>query len=658
VSEMSQPDEVELEWSLGPVQSFVTAARRTRDLWGGSYLLSLLVAEAAAAAGDHARFRLPPHELLGEDPLVRACRRWRAGGGADGRADPIRADLPGYASLPNHLRLRLPARELHATAGQMTTAVQDLWRELADAVWKRFIEQAAAQAEDPGQIRRIWDRQVGSWWEVTWVASDGTGGALARRKQWRTHLLPEEPGDRCMVHPGLQELSGQLASTGPTARAHQERFWDKVREHTGEYDLRRGERLSAPALVKRLWPKVARDLRPELPDGTSWPSTLHLALASWVEKVVSEYPEEAGELLREITEQAGRPVPDLTVPPLPGLTPHRLWGVSPEVLFNTLTGEPSPPSEQARRLLACAGPPSRFWALLLADGDRLGKAAADLGGDTVGQALADFSERTGSLARQAHAVVVYAGGDDVLAMAPVHEALCLADALARAYGKAFASALRRGGVAQTAPTLSAAVVFAHARAPLAGVLRAGRYLLDNVAKEGNGRASLAVSLRHRGGETARWVRAFARGDGGRPVAQLARFTEDCRRLTGDCREEDGRRPGMLTTALYRASTVVRGLLAPQPSCPGERGTCLITDPVLLRGLVATELARASREGEKLPAGKASELAGNLVELMTWVPGCQPGGKVHSGRETDPGREMDLDAVPLVRFLLTGGRDER
>jgi hypothetical protein len=44
--------------------------------------------------------------------------------------------------------------------------------------------------------------------------------------------------------------------------------------------------------------------------------------------------------------------------------------------------------------------------------------------------------------------------------------------------------------------------------------------------------------------------------------------------------------------------------------------------------------------------------------MTWVPGCQPGGKVHSGRETDPGREMDLDAVPLVRFLLTGGRDER
>lgn len=65
----------ELEWSLGPVQSFISAARRTRDLWGGSFLLSLLVAEAVAASGLPAeRFRVPSKTVVERDPLIEACR--------------------------------------------------------------------------------------------------------------------------------------------------------------------------------------------------------------------------------------------------------------------------------------------------------------------------------------------------------------------------------------------------------------------------------------------------------------------------------------------------------------------------------------------------------------------------------------------------------
>ena len=35
-----------LHFSLGPVQGFVVQARRTRDLWAGSFLLSRLALEA------------------------------------------------------------------------------------------------------------------------------------------------------------------------------------------------------------------------------------------------------------------------------------------------------------------------------------------------------------------------------------------------------------------------------------------------------------------------------------------------------------------------------------------------------------------------------------------------------------------------------------
>ena len=40
--------------SIGPVQDFISAARKTRDLWFGSHLLSE-ISKAAARAGNNRR---------------------------------------------------------------------------------------------------------------------------------------------------------------------------------------------------------------------------------------------------------------------------------------------------------------------------------------------------------------------------------------------------------------------------------------------------------------------------------------------------------------------------------------------------------------------------------------------------------------------------
>ncbi len=59
--------------AFGPVQEFLAQARRTRDLWAGSYLLSFLAARSlAAATGAGGTVEMP---ALGGNPLWQAVNR-------------------------------------------------------------------------------------------------------------------------------------------------------------------------------------------------------------------------------------------------------------------------------------------------------------------------------------------------------------------------------------------------------------------------------------------------------------------------------------------------------------------------------------------------------------------------------------------------------
>lgn len=623
---------VELEWSLGPVQSFIAAARRTRDLWGGSYLLSLLVAEAIAASGlPPDAFTLPTPSVVRDDQLICACRHRRSGAGS-------RYPLEPQAGLPNHVQVQVGDEEAETIAELMTGAAKGLWQELCEEVWGQFVAPAALTPA----VRAIWDRQLAACWEITWVAAQPGHAALARRKVWRTHLLPDEPGDRCMVQPEYQELSGELGTTGSSARLRQGAFWEAVRQSTGDYEVRPDERLCAPVLVKRLWPKVAQKLRPDLPDGTGWPSTLHLALASWIELAVTAWPALADKLADDIAEAAPRAYQVRSLTPLPGLTEHKLWGVDPELLFDAATNLPEVAAARSR-LCSQIGPPSRFFAVVLADGDRVGEASRRLGGAVVGNALARFGHTAGRVAAQAHAVVVYAGGDDLLALAPVEGALDLVDHLEQAYRSSFEALVSPGA---TVPSLSAAVVFSHARAPLTDALAAARELLDEEAKERNGRASVAVAVRRRGGEGARWVRAFGPANHPRPLEEL-------RAVVSQVAAADR---AMSTAALYRATALVRRLLWPCPSAPGAQGELTLGDPSLLVALVGTELARDDNPpmGPGPRAGTSGpELAERVVGLLRSLPGPDATDRAGDSRVD----RYDLDLLPLLRFLVTGGKEE-
>jgi len=66
---MSNPDI--LNFSLGPVQGFIARARKTRDFWTGSFLLSYLAGQAMAVVLENDGKLILPAAAEGKDERFR-----------------------------------------------------------------------------------------------------------------------------------------------------------------------------------------------------------------------------------------------------------------------------------------------------------------------------------------------------------------------------------------------------------------------------------------------------------------------------------------------------------------------------------------------------------------------------------------------------------
>ena len=607
---------VRLDVSIGPVQGFVSQSRRTRDLWGSSYLLAFLSAHAMRGAVEAGgRLVVPAAEAVEKDRLYQWVRvhheseqpgagvpeRPRGSrSGARGRHEYEDEQPPRIGSLPNHFVVEVEGNGSEvARAG--IRSLRTAWKRVCGAVWSTFVEPACLAGNG---TEDIWNRQVDSFWEVTWTAgklagdraagdrlardAGAAGGLLARRKHWRSHHPPEEPGDKCTVMHTLQELSGFVRARDGARQ--QDAFWHRIRSKPGGglglLDLRENERLCAIALVKRTFPKVAREALGWEVDASRWPSTVYVGALPWMRRVMSAVPPKAAEYAEAVRQGAGdgarstRPLhPDSGVsdagdfPKLDANFLHREF-VADERRC-PLAGEASPgvrkelverlgrlydaTDEQGRRL----GPPPAFHALLLADGDRLGALAGRLGGKSVSKALTVFTGKAPEIVRKHDGVTVYAGGDDVLAMLPIPRALACAKALSDAYRDAFAG-IDDGAAA----TLSAAVVFAHVRLPLNHVLREAHRLLDDVAKDGNGRNSLAAAVLKPGGPYCEWTTTWTRGARGGEAGAVDLVETLASQLEAG---RDSATPGLSSALIYRIRDLLVRICGWEQWRPGSWG---------------------------------------------------------------------------------------
>ncbi len=626
-----------LDVSIGPVQDFVAQSRRTRDLWGSSYLLSVLSAYAMRGAEEAAGYRgkiVSP--AVEDDPLY----KWISGA-RNGNA-------PQIGSLPNHFVVEVEAdKRPEAVARAATRALEDAWQQVCDAV-RRCIVQKVQNAGCGTEA--IWERQTRNFWEIVWTVGTGPGGGnlLARRKQWRCHRPLDEPGDKCTVMHDFQELSGYVRAE---SMERQEEFWRRIRDHhlVGPLDLREGERLCAIALVKRLFPLVPGALDWWVDHARSWPSTVYIGAAPWIERVRSVAPLEAERYAKAVT--AAGATGDETGGAFTRLDAN--WFHIDFVRDDRRCPIPSTHTESraredlVRHLMAIyqtsddsgrpLGKPSAFYALLKADGDRLGKLVSGSGSELVGNALAKFTREVPEIVKKHGGVTVYAGGDDVLAMLPVPHALLCAEELEKRYRCAFEEC--------DDATLSAAVLFTHARSPLRSAFGEAGRLLDEVAKDGNGRDSLAVGVLKPGGLHCQWVTTWTRCRSERNSAAL-RSLELLDLLVQRLRRNDGD-PGLSSSLVYRIRETL-SFLCEQPRW--EPGTW--ADPLKnleIRAFLRAEIFRSLNIRSGKEADKQASEWTELVQRILPRAGRKEGD--------DGAAPVGVDGLLLARFLTDPDDEE-
>jgi CRISPR-associated protein Cmr2 len=503
-----------LMFSIGPVQPFIAQARRAGDLAAGSWLISRLMQAALEV-------------VEGEELLY-----------------PILPSSPeGETGLPNKLVVRILDGRGEAIAQNCEKAVQEAWQTIMEDVQNHLNKLILVDA----QWQETWQRQAKSlpeiyWSVIPWSGSDDevrrllgkdatltygrvytiANRAFETRKALRDAVPAEEPGEKCSV-------CGQrsaLHRDGENARS----YWAEVardKQVTAAQLRPEGrERLCGVCAIKR-FNNLGRG---------SFPSVSHMATAGFKARLLglmqeSSLPEE---LMVALTEhQAMLRMLDLyTIPErvIPFLSDEvekidagwqdlarGLLRYDGDVLFpETFTPKRMQDSygievtpEQAtgaRRkvavlLEACQGagvePSGRYYAILMLDGDRMGQSLAAAGSAETHKAISTVLARFATeevkrvVEEKRPGRVIYAGGDDVLALLPVEHALEAAAELHRVYQKAMAAKLEK-------PSTSAGVLFAHHLYPLDAVLRAVRQA-EKTAKEGYNRDAVVIHLLKRSG---------------------------------------------------------------------------------------------------------------------------------------------------------------
>ncbi len=632
-------EKVNISFTLGPVQGFLAQARRTRDLWSGSFLLSYLSGCAMSAVVRDGGWVILPD--VSNEPLLSWIGGLKTG------------DPPRIGTIPN--RFEAVAENPKKAALSASTAVKVAWNRIADAVWNGFLEGIAA---DHGcGTKSIWERQIAGFWEISW--SVGPVG-MASRKNWRSHTPPVEGGDHCTMMGDWQELSGFLRSKD---NKKQKEFWYRLRSQhkVGNLDLREDERLCAIALIKRLFPKVSTEAIGWQVDGNNWPSTLYVAAVPWLEKVAAGSPELAENYARAVSssaKEARRSGISKQIGSLRSLGSQPFLDLDGNYYFigtledcrrtplsnmpKTIENCESKPGHardirrgleiQLKDLYKAWGAPSPFYGLLIMDGDKMGELIkAD--GIEVSRALKAFTRDVIPTVRDHNGVTIYAGGDDVLAMLPLPYTLGCASDLSQKFEGAFKARKMKA-------TISSGLVFSHYHVPLRTVLREAHYILDEIAKDDNGRGSIAVSVLKNSGKYCQWVTTWE-GLKGRMETRI----DDLVSATVEANQKQ------FSTSFFYKTRDLLNLLSENPVWrPGSYWK--LTEN--LEGLNPLDLMMAEYMRSQIGSFSKEEAKGWVEELLGV---CYRNKRDKEGVSRSDEKCLSADAALLVKFLSMGGDGE-
>lgn len=732
-----------LEVRLGPVQSFIRSARRTRDLWAASWLLSYLAAAAAWAVALEVGADAVIFPDLHGQPLVDFWLRRALGGAVEGVGELPDA-VPAAASFPNRLVALVPAAQAKGVGSRALEAVRGKMDALT-AMAEKIARSAVAGLGGPSEAwAEHWRRAVEGFPEAMWVAvelpddagepgfeelltraedwagardlaawlrrSAGTGRyapnpglaypaayrllqtAMEARRTLRGFAQWQAEGERCTVCGDRPALP--LADPGAGREAQRDtwrRFADSLRERAGSVwvALDGREMLCGLCLVRRAIPELVPEVEQAGWEGDKprFPSTSSVATACWRERLEERGAADPriGDALDDLERAAESSGAAGEMPLYPSRrTLGRLDGralVRPDVgrleeEYGDRAGDLARAGEELlRRARSAIGAPPTYYAVLAMDGDRMGRwlsghpetsvrladvvhpaAPVHLGpGDRaplgpsrhagLSAAVRDFSLLgVPGIVRQGRGALVYAGGDDVLALVPVETVFETALRLRVGFTEGGAGDGRAAWVPgdpdrpdRPPPglsywvgtgrvTASAGIAIAHHLTDLRTVIEAA-VEMEQRAKAEAGRDALAVAVLKRSGERREAIWPWFLEDGGAARAASAPA------VVGAWRDAFARAGGLSPAIL--ADLEAEGAVGALPE-PAVRGRLLfLLGRHAGRGMGNHEVDRLA---EGLLAIRRSLVGRGWAPDRAWGPaGC-------------------LGLVAVAAFVARGGRE--
>lgn len=465
--------------ALGPVQEFIAAARKARDLWAGSQMLSDCSRAAALALKE---------------------------GGAE-LVFPAPADLERKASVVNKLvAIVKECGDPKALAEEAQTAAQGVLATRQTEALKLIGKKEALEAVD----------QV--------LLTEQMAGFLEFYAAWHP-FADDTQYDHARKQADLL-LAGRKAlrdfTPPPESKGRQKSALDPSRESVLDIPFsRRDPRYDArAALLARL------QVRPtEFLDGVSlikrtaslrqFASVSRVAVDPFVRRLEKDRSDDLKTLCDLAEELAKARDEETPVQRIRGshLTHYHAFPYDTQLFYDDVepldefVGDEVTTAKtfQAQVRKLCGkdglkiGELSPYFAILVADGDRMGKAITALTKpqqhEQLSRALAAFATKVEQVVAEHSGALIYSGGDDVLAFLPLDKALGCADDLRRAFTEELAGLDLKEG----APTLSVGVSVGHFGTALDRLLEWGRQA-ERLAK--TKRNALAVTLHTRSGGEA------------------------------------------------------------------------------------------------------------------------------------------------------------
>lgn len=476
--------------SIGPVQSMIAAARRSRDLWSGSWLLSELAKSCAKSLKEQDATLIFPYV---ENPSL--------------------LEMNSEFSVGNKLQVVIEANstdELIRIINQAKKTTQARFLYEADAA----IKQLDHATDDIRQ--KVWDAQKTNYLEIqaAWAKIDTSNNdgykqaiqkassALAARKATRDFPpAATDPYDATRMLP-KSSLDGAYETI-----LNQPHNKLKTKTRT-KLSLSDSEQLDCLGTIKRLgFADIVEQFTP----------FTRITADAWIEKLVEEdidlntvksIYEKLIELKVATRVKGNKGIYADFAYDAQLLYPYRLDAAIQEwkQVDDAIGDQLKLLKQELIPLWREYGQPYSYGVMLLADGDRMGelldKATSLQEHQKITKALSDFAESVPDTMRAYSGHCIYAGGDDVLGFVPLDQAYDCSKRLSDDFKARLLDVSNDLGVDKS-PTLSVGLAVCHIMTPMS-VIRdlanqaekhaKGDHIKDDISKRRNA-LSLLLSVR-------------------------------------------------------------------------------------------------------------------------------------------------------------------